>query len=72
MDKSHCQGCEFYNHRTGFDGATECWMFKEAKLILRKRVSKNQPPPWDHKPEMYPSCYRQRDFVFFEGDRKVW
>ncbi len=33
--KSMCSGCycDFYNYRTGLDGAKECWSFKDAKVV---------------------------------------
>ena len=73
MDKKHCVGCEdnFYNANNPH-GVKECWAYKKAKIVLRKKVHKDQTPPWNHEPNMYPSCYRQKNFVFFEGDRKKW
>ena len=41
MKKQHyCSGCDndFYNHRTGFDGATRCWSLKDAKVVVRYRI----------------------------------
>lgn len=41
-DKKYCAGCrdDFYNHREspGFDGATECWSLKSAKVVTRYRL----------------------------------
>lgn len=70
--KKHCVGCEddFYNHGGG--GAKECWGLESAQLELRKKVSVDQPPPWTHQPEKYLSCYKQKRFVFFKGDRTKW
>lgn len=71
MTKARCSGCEndFYNHRTGFDGATECWSFKNAKVELRKRVHINHVPPWNQEPTPMPSCYHAKGYVFVEGNR---
>ena len=37
-----CAGCrdDFYNHRDkpGFDGATKCWMLKDAKVVRRWKL----------------------------------
>lgn len=68
MDKKHCRGCydDYYNHRTtpGFDGATECWLLKSAKIVWRKKVPITQAPPWTQKAERYPCCYHQSGCVF--------
>lgn len=70
MTKSHCSGCEddFYNHGGG--GAKECWAFESAKLIMRKKVSIDQIPPWKQKAAQYPSCYHVKRFVFVGPDRE--
>ncbi len=69
MDKSKCCGCEddFYNHGGG--GAKQCWMLESAKLIMRKRVSIDQVPPWTQEAETYPSCYHVKRFVFVKPDQ---
>lgn len=69
VTKQDCVGCEddFYNHRTGFDGATECWNLKSATMKMRKRVHINDVPPWNHKPEKMPSCYRVKQYVFVDA-----
>lgn len=40
--KQQCHGCrdDFYNHRPspGFDGATECWSFKNATTVTRFKL----------------------------------
>lgn len=70
--KKHCSGCrdDFYNHGGG--GADECWMLEKAELKLRKKVSSDMPPPWEHSPKQYLSCYGQKGYVFFDGDRVNW
>ena len=69
MDKKYCAGCEddFYNR---FDPDKKCWNLTDAKLISRKRVHIDMVPPWNNKKEKYPSCYKQKGFVFFNDDRK--
>lgn len=69
----HCSGCEddFYNDKNPM-GVKRCWGLENATLKLRKKVSVDQPPPWKHKPDQYLSCYKQKRFVFFEGDRREW
>lgn len=41
-NKTYCNGCrdDFYNHRSepGFDGATECWSLKSAKVVTRYKL----------------------------------
>lgn len=65
MEKSHCSGCEqnFYNGNNGL-GIKECWSFKDARLIKRKQVGINDTPPWTWKPELFPSCYCKKGYVF--------
>ena len=65
MDKSRCVGCrdDFYNGKNPY-GVKECWSFKTAMLVMKKRVHIDQCPPWNQKPEEVPSCYRASGFVF--------
>lgn len=69
MDKKHCVGCynDDYNH--GLGGAEECWFFKDAKLVKKKKVGMNDVPPWNHKPIRVPNCYRQTGYWFVNADR---
>lgn len=69
----YCSGCEdnFYNGNNPYD-VKECWGLEKARLMSRKKVSVNSPPPWNWSPSKYLSCYKQKGYVFFEGDRKVW
>lgn len=71
MDKKHCAGCrdDFYNGNNEY-GIKECWMLKSAKLILRKEVHINQVPPWNQKPQMFPSCYRKSKHVYVKPEAK--
>ncbi len=71
MDKANCLGCEnnFYNGNNTY-GVEECWSFKTAKLVKRKKVSINQRPPWKQKPGIYPDCYHCKGHVFVNGDRE--
>ena len=65
--KKYCEDCEddFYNNKNDF-GVKECWHLKDAKLVLRKKVSVNQVPPWNQKPIKVLSCFRQKGFVFVD------
>lgn len=70
MTKADCSGCEqnFYNGNNPY-GVAECWSFKSAKIIPRKKVGMNDVPPWTWKPQPRPSCYQQKGYVFIDGDR---
>lgn len=70
LKKSNCAGCEnnFYNGGNPYNVA-ECWSFKTAILIKRKRVHINQSPPWMQKPTLMPSCYNEKQYMFINGDR---
>lgn len=71
MKKERCYGCEdnFYNGNNPY-GVTECWCFKDAKLIKRKKVHIDQTPPWTQSPEKYPSCYKQKKYVFINCEKE--
>ena len=70
-EKNNCIGCEnnFYNGNNPY-GVKECWSFKTAKMVMKKKVSINQAPPWKQKPYKVFSCYHQKGYVFIEGDRE--
>ena len=68
MTKQDCIGCEddFYN-----DSITkECWSFSTGKLIFRKKVAIHQRPPWKQTAHLFPNCYRQKGYIFVNGDRE--
>lgn len=69
-EKSDCGGCEdnFYNGNNPH-GTKECWKFKGAKIINRKRVHISQVPPWNQKGELMMSCYHVKQYVFVDGDK---
>lgn len=58
--------CDDYNH--GLGGAKVCFRYKDAKVILRKKVHINQVPPWTQKPEWRMSCYNKPQWYFVNGD----
>ena len=64
-DDSKCHGCQddFYNGHNQL-GVKQCWLLKDAKIILRRRVGLWEPPPWKRKPERLPDCYNEKGFVF--------
>lgn len=70
-DKKHCSGCEqnFYNGNNQY-GVKECWCFKNAKIIMRKKVHVDQQPPWKQKFEKFPDCYRQKRYAFLNKESK--
>ncbi len=64
--KSDCVGCynDFYNHRTNFDGKSECWNLKTATKQRARDVPISLCPPFLHLPFVVrPSCYRASGFV---------
>jgi hypothetical protein len=71
MPLKFCSGCEqnFYNGNNTL-GVKECWHREKARVILRKKVSINQRPPWKQKAEEYPNCYQQRGYVFVKPNRE--
>lgn len=69
MDKKHCPGCEqnFYNGNNPY-GIKECWHLADAKRILRKEVGINDMPPWNHKPQLLPSCFHRSGYIYVKPD----
>lgn len=72
-DSKHCVGCEdnFYNGRNDY-GIQKCWNLKSARLITRKMVPSDQPPPWHQPMQKLPSCYRRKGYAIFNGNPKGW
>jgi hypothetical protein len=66
MKKSDCSGCYNNVYNSGLGDAKECWSFKDAKMILRKEVHVDKPPPWAQKAKMFPSCYKKPRYVYFD------
>jgi len=71
MDKERCIGCEqdFYNGHNPL-GVKECWIFKDAKMIFRKKVGIWQNPPWKQKARRFPSCYQQKGYIFVKPEQE--
>ena len=71
ITKKNCLGCrnDFYNGKNDL-GVGECWSFKNAELISRKKVSIHQFPPWNQKPILALNCYHATGFVFIPPERK--
>uniref|UniRef100_A0A6M3X9L9 Uncharacterized protein n=1 Tax=viral metagenome TaxID=1070528 RepID=A0A6M3X9L9_9ZZZZ len=71
MTKDNCSGCEdnFYNGNNPYR-VEECWHFKSAKVIKKKKVHIDQTPPWTQKPKNYPNCYRQKRYVFIDCEKE--
>lgn len=75
-DKSMCGGC--YNNRYNYTGtcerpgidavvtSKECWIYKSAKVEMKKEVSINQVPPWNQKATHTLSCYRRPGYVYVD------
>ena len=66
-----CHGCrdDFYNGKNDL-GVKQCWHLPRAKVIRRRRVGINEPPPWTRKPEKLPDCYRQSGYIFVRPDQE--
>ncbi len=67
--RKYCQGCynDDYNH--GLGGSKVCWSLQSMTVIKRKRVHINDRPPWNHKPETLPNCYRVPKYVFIGANQ---
>lgn len=64
--KRDCVGCrdDFYNHRTGFDGSTQCWSLASATKVKARDVPIDLRPPYLHIPlTTRPSCYQRNGYV---------
>jgi hypothetical protein len=67
MDKKHCAGC--YNNYYNYDNRSdtgECWLLRNARLVMRKKVPSNQRPPWNQPVQSFPHCYRAPGYAFVE------
>jgi hypothetical protein len=55
MDKKYCAGCHdnYYNHSE----KNGCWSFKDAKLVWRLPVHKDERQPYKKKAIQVPDCY---------------
>ncbi len=69
-NKSLCVGCRdnFYNKNNPYN-IFECWSFKDAEVVFRKKVHINNVPPWNHEPIKTLSCYSAPQFVMVNKDR---
>jgi hypothetical protein len=63
----YCAGChcDFYNGKNPYN-VKECWSLDKAKLVLKKKVSMSQVPPWNQVPVKVLDCYREDGFVFVD------
>ena len=63
--KKMCIGCRdnFYNGNNDL-GVKECCSLQSAKLVLKRRVSTWERPPWTTEPELVLSCRREVGYVF--------
>jgi hypothetical protein len=61
----HCVGCDedFYNGKNPY-GIKECWLLKDAKMVLKKEVHIDQVPPWNQKAKRFLSCFRRLRYVY--------
>lgn len=65
-----CRGCynDDYNH--GLGGASKCWLLDDAKMVMKKKVSIDDMPPWKHEPIKVFDCRTELKFVFIKPDRE--
>lgn len=68
MAKKFCEGC--YNNIYNGEKAEECWCYKTAKMVMRKKVPLDQRPPWTQDPIPVPDCYKETGFVFTDPYRE--
>lgn len=63
--RRYCPGCrnDFYNGKNSI-GVSECWSLQESKVVFRKEVPIDQPPPWNQKARRFLSCYHRPGFVY--------
>lgn len=69
-----CRGCndDFYNGQNPL-GVKECWHFKQAKVIRKKKVGINDVPPWKtQRVVVVLSCRRERGFVFVNPEAEYY
>ena len=66
MTREACSGCYNNDYNHGLGGAKECWSFKDAKIVMKRKIHVDQIPPYKQKPQPYPNCYQQRRYVFWE------
>lgn len=75
--KKMCSGCRNnrYNMGRGFvenagiDAIVtcdECWNLESATVVMKKRVSLSQYPPFTQKPIKVLSCYSQPGYCFID------
>ena len=67
ITKQDCNGCndDFYNGNNPY-GIKECWCFKDAKMVMKKKIGINERPPYDHiHSELYPDCYKKKGYVYW-------
>lgn len=77
--KKMCAGCRNnrynmgrgYTERPGIDAVVtvdECWHLSSAKVVMKKRVSMSQVPPWTQKPIKTLSCMSEVGYVYVDKD----
>ena len=67
--KKLCKGCrdDFYNGNNPL-GVAECWCFKGAKVVMRKRVPNDLRPPWTMTPGRTLHCKHEDGYVYVGED----
>jgi hypothetical protein len=77
--KKLCVGCRNnrynmgpgYCEQPGIDAVVtcdECWLLAGAKVVMKKRVSMSQVPPWTQAPIKTLSCKSEPGYVYVNKD----
>jgi hypothetical protein len=68
--KTFCPGCRdnFYNGNNNM-GITDCWMLVSAKKAMKKKVWRDDVPPWNHTPIETLTCFRAEGYWMVDPDR---
>jgi hypothetical protein len=63
----YCVGCHcnFYNGNNDLN-IKRCWSLDKAKLVIKKKVSINQEPPWMQSPIKVLDCYREDEYIYVD------
>lgn len=61
-----CAGCRDEVYHGSNNG---CWMFSDAKPVLRREVHIDERPPWTGKPWKVLSCFHRPRFIYVDPKR---
>jgi hypothetical protein len=68
--KQMCVGCRdnFYNGNNDL-GVIECWNYKSAKIVSKKKVPYTMIPPWNMHPIKCLDCYHENGYAMIDPKR---